>query len=133
MVAPETWAGLNEKEEIVAQYTAADANQHIDPSQVQEAIDKIKEVFKEGFITISTALGDIETKDAIIVQGTNMDTIIEETAKAIVSLPDQLLADIDRLYGFSVDAHDELQKKANLEAYNSAANASGVITPKQIA
>ena len=134
MEKPATWRGYDDKGECVAEFTAQDANQFIDPAQVQAAIDNLETAFSDGFIQISTSLLGlcVDASDAVIVQGTKMDTVIQDTAQAINSLPSQVLTGITQLYDLAVEAHDNIQRQANEAAQQAAASASGVVSTKQV-
>ena len=129
METPRTYRGYDSDGKCVIQCSAQDANQWLNPAEVQKAINNVEDVFKEQMRAVGTALQDIvyDAEQSIIVQGTNMGETIEETARAINTLPSQAMQGISGLYEYSVQAHDNLQKQANNYAYNQAASASGVV------
>lgn len=129
MLTPKTYKGYDKDGKVVAQYTAVDANQYINPNEVKSAISNVKSVFKDQMNSVATALTGIsaDATEAVIVQGTKMDTVINETAQALNKIPDQVMKGISSLYDKSVEAHDKIQKKANEEAYSAAASIDGVV------
>ena len=129
METPRTYRGYDSEGKCVSQCSAQDANQWINPAEVQSAINNVEQVFTEQMRAVGNALQNIEydAEESIIVQGTNMGSTIDETARAINTLPSQAMQGISTLYEYSVQAHDNLQKQANNYAYNQAATASGVV------
>ena len=130
MVAPKTYTGYDKDGKAVANATGVDANEYINPDEVQTAIDKVGTVAEEQMKTISSALKGIsgEAADAVIVQGTKMDTVIEEVSKALDSVAGSIKDSLSDMYTQAVKAHDTLQNQANDEAYNAVASASGVVS-----
>lgn len=130
MVAPKTYTGYDKDGKAVANATGVDANEYINPDEVQTAIDKVGTVAEEQMKTISSALNGIsgEAADAVIVQGTKMDTVIEEASKALDSVAGSIKDSLSDMYTQAVKAHDTLQNQANDEAYNAVASASGVVS-----
>lgn len=130
MVAPKTYTGYDKDGKAVAHVTGVDANEYINPDEVQTAIDKVGTVAEEQMKTISSALNGIsgEAADAVIVQGTKMDTVIEEVSKALDSVAGSIKDSLSDMYTQAVKAHDTLQNQANDEAYNAVASASGVVS-----
>ena len=125
-----TYRGYNSENNCIASCTAQDANQWINPEEVQRAIAKVEEVFKEEMRAVGNGLQDIvyDADESVIVQGTKMGPTIEETARAINSLPSQAMEGISTLYEYSVQAHDNLQRQANRSAYNAVASKDGVVS-----
>ena len=130
MVAPKTYTGYDKDGKAVAHATGVDANEYINPDEVQTAIDKVGTVAEEQMKTISSALNGIsgEAADAVIVQGTKIDTVIEEVSKALDSVAGSIKDSLSDMYTQAVKAHDTLQTQANDEAYNAVASASGVVS-----
>ena len=119
MVTPKTWRGYDEENKLVVSCVARDANLDINPSEVKSAVAELKATFEEQFGRIASALRNVSTTDALIVQGTSMDGAIEDTANLILQLPSQLTSGFDDLYDLSIGVHDNLQSQYNTEAYNS--------------
>ncbi len=127
MVSPKTFKGYNEKGEVLSTVPAENANNYINPVNVQNAINNVETVAKEGFDLIKKALSQVEpdASEAIIVQGTKMTAAIEETGKALDTLPRDFKDSISVLYDESVKAHDQLQNEFNDQA-RAAAKIAGV-------
>ena len=119
MVTPKTWRGYDEENKLVVSCVARDANLDINPSEVKSAVAELKATFEEQFGRIASALRNVSTTDALIVQGTSMDGAIEDTANLILQLPSQLTSGFDDLYDLSIGVHDNLQSQYNTEAKNS--------------
>lgn len=129
METPRTYRGYDSEGTCIVKCSAQDANQWINPAEVQSAISNVEQVFTEQMRTVGNSLQNIvyDAEESIIVQGTNMGTTIEETARAINMLPSQAMQGISELYEYSVQAHDNLQRQANTYAYNQVASSSGVV------
>lgn len=129
MEYPKTYRGVDSEGKVVTQCTAYDANGYINPAEVQAAIENVKAVFEEQLKSVADSLRDVSTdaKDAIIVQGTDMAGTIEDTATLLTSISSQVTQGIDQLYGYAVQAHDQLQINENNKAYN-ACIASNVVS-----
>ena len=129
METPRTYRGYDSEGTCVVKCTAQDANQWINPEEVQRAIENVEQVFTEQMREVGTALQNIiyDAEESVIVQGTNMGETIEETARAINTLPSQAMEGISTLYEYSMQAHDNLHKQENIYAYKKAVSANGVV------
>jgi len=129
MLTPKTYRGYDSDGKCVIEYTAVDANDYINPAEVQTAIDKVKTAFTEQMKDVGDKLRAItaDASEAIIVQGTKMDEVIEDTADALDQVPGQIYDSISGLYAEAEAAHDKIQTAANEEARNAAASYSGVV------
>ena len=115
MVAPKSYTGYDKDGNAVVTYTAVDANEYLNPEEVQDAIDNVGTVATEAMSGLSKSLKNIEqdAEEAIIVQGTKMTESIDAVASSLDSI-----------------AHDTLQNNANDEAYNSALTTANVVKVK---
>ena len=122
MVSPKTWRGYDKDGNVLCSVTAVDANEYINPAEVQAAIEKVESTAESGIDSIVAALNNVEpdASDAIIVQGTRMTETIEQACDAIKQVPGKIVETIAELYNISVREHDRLQNEANDAAYNSA-------------
>lgn len=129
MESPKTYYGFDETGGCVSTAPAKDANNDINPSEVQAAINNLKNVFSEQLTDVARELRAIsqDADEAIIVQGTSMAQSIEDAATLLTQLPTQVTAGIDDLYGYAVEAHDHLQTGYNNKAYAEAASHPGVV------
>ncbi len=128
MEVPKVYIATDSEGQNICAVTAQDANSLINPSKVQEAIDNVKNKAEEEIKNIINAITYIklDAEDAIIVEGTKMTQTIDDICKELKQVPNTILESISSIYGESVKAHDELQIKANEEAYSTAnATASG--------
>ena len=130
MLSPKTYYGYNNESKCVASATALDATTLLDPAEVKAAVDNLENVFSTEMTSISTALHNMTTdaNEAVIVQGTSMAGIIDETAAAVAQIPGQVSSSFADLYSYSCQVHDALQQQANDEAYAAVRNASGVVS-----
>lgn len=129
MLTPKTYKGYDSDGKCVIEYTAVDANDYINPAEVQAGIDKVKAAFTEQMKEVGDKLRAItaDASEAIIVQGTKMDEVIEDTADALDKVPAQIYDSISGLYTEAEAAHDKIQTAANEEARNAAASYTGVV------
>ena len=127
--SPKTYRGYNSESKPIVANTGRDANQEINPAEVKAAIENVKKVFAEQMEIVAKALMKVatDTEDAVIVQGTSMAPVIEDTARQIRELDSKVTAGIDDLYEYACAAHDEIQKENNRAAYN-ACRVTGVVS-----
>ncbi len=116
-----TYYGYDATGKNVSSSTAEDANNYINPSEVQAAITNVKNAFEDQFKSIADALRDVSTdaSEAVIVEGTNMKGTIEDTATLLTQVSGQVTQGIDSLFDLAVDAHDKIQKELNERAYKN--------------
>ena len=128
MKTPKTYIGYDSQGNRVGSCTAVDANEYINPSEVQAAIDNVEIVATEQMGLIVSALNSItdDASEAVIVQGTKMTSTIEEVVEALGKIPESITDSISSLYTEAVSVHDQLQTTANDNAYNSMRNTAGV-------
>jgi hypothetical protein len=127
MVSPRTFYGYDESSNCIASCPAQDATYMIDPSEVKAALDNLSFVLTEELNRIASALQDVQVEDAIVVQGTNMSGMIDDTATAISQIPNQIINSLSSIYDYSVYAHDSLQNGYNQDAYDTVRGKSGVV------
>ncbi len=130
MESPRTFTGYGQDGSKLISRTGRDANQDINPQEVQSAIENVKTVFAQEMSSLANSLMNIssDAEDSVVVQGTNMGATIEETATLITQVPDSVMAGIDSLYEYAVQAHDSLQSNYNNAAYNECVNTNGVVS-----
>ena len=120
-VSPKSYRGYDSEGKCVSNATASDATGYIDPAAVETAVEKVKSVAAEEIESIATALGKLteDANDAIIVQGTDMGTTIEDVVSGIKTIPGQIGDSIADLKTLAQQAHDDLQNQFNEAAYNA--------------
>ena len=132
MVEPKTYTGYDKESNIVGTCTAVDANEYINPDEVQKAIDNLEAVANKELSLIAKALSNIapDSAHAIIVKNTDMQKTIDEMSLSISNgeITKSIVASVKEMYTVAVSAHDQLQNSANDEAYNTILNAEGVVT-----
>lgn len=129
MVAPKTFIGYDEEGKQICTCTAIDANEYINPEEVQAAIDNVISVTSEEMSKVSSALQKVapDADSAIIVQGAKMTQAIEETCTAVTGLPTSFGDSISNMYTIALAEHDRLQQEENDEARNTAQSTPGVV------
>lgn len=135
MVTPITYIGYDQDGKQVCTCTAEDANNYLNPSEVQKGIENVEDVLTEQIKNIRYALYDLEkdAETAIIVQGTKMTQMIEDICTDFSSLPGILINGIDGMDGLSVlydkaeVAHDQKQNETNETARNKVKSTTGVV------
>ena len=121
MVEPRSYTGYNDKNEVVIQLTATDANTLINPAEVQAKIDNIGvqakidnigDVADDEIAILVSNLQSItsDEKDAVIVQGTNMEELLSETQSAVNKIKGTFAPALGEVYTAAETAHDNLQK-----------------------
>lgn len=129
MESPKAYYGYDETGKCITSAKAQDANDFINPAEVQAAITNVKNTFEDQFKAIADALRDVSTdaSEAVIVEGTNMKGTIEDTATLLTQVSGQVTQGIDALYDLAVAAHDNKQAELNVAAYN-ACRGPGVVS-----
>ena len=130
MIAPKTYVGYDNEGNRIASCTAQNANEHLNPADVQAAIDNIKSVLDEQMRIISTALNNIapEAGAALIVQGTKMEAPIQEMSNELGKVADSVVDSISSVYTEAVSVHDDIQNQLNDAAYNTIRSTQGVVS-----
>lgn len=126
MEVPKTYIGTDAEGQQICSVKAVDANDYINPAEVQAAIEKIKTVVKDEMQNIINGMSNIiiDADEAIIVEGTKMTQTIQDVCTELKKLPDSFIDSISGIYDESIKAHDALQKEENDKAYNAAASAA---------
>lgn len=132
MVAPKSYTGYDKDGNVVVTYTAVDANEYLNPEEVQDAIDNVGTVATEAMSGLSKSLKNIEqdAEEAIIVQGTKMTESIDAVASSLDSIASGITESLSDIYTQSVKAHDTLQNNANDDAYNAVQATANVVSIK---
>lgn len=130
MVEPRTYIGYDKDNKEITKQTATDANTLINPEEVQAKIDALDEVADGEIENIVSNMRNItaDELDAIIIQGTNMETILSETQDAINGIKGTFGASLGEVYTAAVQAHDELQNELNERAKATVQSTAGVVT-----
>lgn len=133
MVEIKRYIGFDKENKQIATCMATDANTLLNPEEVKQAIDNVESVTNTEMDTISAALINLsdDAVDAIIVQGTNMASTIEDTAKALKDVGKVIKGTLEEIYDLAVEAHDKLQSDFNTKAYNAVAATSGVVSVRE--
>lgn len=129
MISPRTYYGYNSENECIHSVTAENANNYIDPAEVQAAIDKFKTTVSDELGKVSKALSNItqEASEAVIVQGTKMDKVIEETATALGTIGESMGSSVESIYSEAVKAHDTIQEQLNANAKAAAGSGAAYV------
>lgn len=130
MVEPRTYIGYDKDNKEITKQTATDANTLINPEEVQAKIDALDEVADGEIENIVSNMRNItaDELDAIIIQGTNMETILSETQDAINGIKGTFGTSLGEVYTAAVQAHDELQNELNERAKATVQSTAGVVT-----
>ena len=130
MVEPRTYIGYDKDNKEITRHTATDANTYINPEEVQAKIDALDEVADGEIANIVSNMQSItaDEKDAVIIQGTNMDTILSDTQNAVNGIKGSFGASLGEVYTASVQAHDEIQNQLNESAKGAVQATPGGVT-----
>lgn len=128
MVGPATYYGYDDKQNLIVHGTAEDANNYINPEEVQAALENLMVVFEEQMNKIATNLTKIgeDAGQAIIVQGASMEGTVEDAAAQIRQIPDGILGEVENLKEIAISIRNEIQQIKNDDMYNAIASYSGV-------
>lgn len=130
MVEPKTYTGYDKDSVKVATITAVDANEYLNPDEVQKAIDNLEAVATEQLQLIAKALSTIayDASHAVVVKSTNMQQTIDEMAAEISNgeIVKSIVDNVSEMHTVAIEAHDQLQNNANDDAYNTILNSKGV-------
>ena len=129
MLAPKTYTGYDQDGNQVCSCTATDACEYINPDEVQAAIDNVERVAEEQIQNIISALQGVapDASDAVIVEGTKMDGVIEDVCTSLGTVSKSIGDSISSMYTEALSAHDQLQQNSNDQAYNSVISYNGVV------
>jgi hypothetical protein len=130
LTMPVTYKGYNSEGELITTLTATDANNYINPSEVQAAIKNLESVAEEEMNNICNALNNVapDADEAVIIQGTKMTDTIEDICTAVKSLPTSLSDSLSEVYNQAVSAHNSIQAEANAQAKSAVWSSSDKIT-----
>ena len=123
-------------DKLISTVEAAIVKNLINPDEVKNAVDNVKDVIEEGFSTISTALANEalpDAENAIVVEGTNTSSLFDEVTAALTdgTLSNQVTPSIDDMYTLAVEKHNSFQEEANENARTSANGVSGKVKTKE--
>ena len=129
MREPITYRGYGENGQVITSVSGEDADNYLNPAQVQMKINNVSEVMNEQITMIQDALSDMlnDVNQAIIVNNTSMAPQFEELIESLEvfkSTPGQAL---ESVYNDSVTAHDSIQDQLNENARGSVLNTNGVV------
>ena len=129
MVTPRSFYGYDQKGNCIASCNAYDVTSVLDPNEIKAAIENLINVFQEEMVNLANALRETtaDSNEAIVVEGTKMTGLIEDTADSILQIPSQVIDSFTELYNIAVQRHDTLQNEVNEEAYNLVRGHSGVV------
>lgn len=114
---------------LIGTYTAEDANNYINPAEVQTAVTNIKTTVNGQLNGIAGKLSGVDVSRTVLVQGTTIDGQVNEVIKGIVgSTTDtgegSATSSLDSLVTAAEAAHDNIQSQLNEQAYNAAQTAA---------
>ena len=127
-VGPVTYTAYDKDGKEVGKYVAQNADNYINPAEVKAAIENLKTEVQTQMNTIAVNLNSLalDATNAVIVQGTKMDTQINDLAISIKNdVPKLALEGIDNIYDAAVTVHDKIQKELNDIAKSDAQKAAG--------
>lgn len=103
------------------QVTAKSASElDINPTEVETACQKIKEVAEESFDIIGSRIMTVECgRETLAAEDSSMEPVLEETGKAIKTIPNQIDSILEEINSEAVKAHDQKQRRYNEEARTS--------------
>lgn len=126
MVKPETWKGYQYDEKNNKNYVntveAYDANKDIDPEKVKAKTEEIRGLLKKGSSSIKKEVSKVidDEEKAMIVKGAGVKKRIDEFSEMADSNINKMLNNLDSIDAKCQKCHDDLQKKYNEDAKNSA-------------
>lgn len=89
----------------------------INPEEVKATCDKITKVAKEHFDKIGDAISKVQCgKEALSVQDTTMQPVLEETGKAIKEMVKNISPYLEDAQAQAMEMHDMKQQQYNDEA-----------------
>ena len=129
METPKTYVGYDKDENVIASQTGEDANNFINPDEIQAAIQEVKQVTEEECKSIVSNLQKLipDVKSAISVKGKTMAQSVEQIGTVTESVPAAKEGAIGNLYNEAVQKHDQKQIENNEAARSSVASHSGVV------
>ena len=128
MLEPETYNGYDSNNEKICYCTAEDANNKINPSEIEPLITKAKTTLKDGLDTVWKELDSLvnTASTAVIVNGASMAPAIDDTINYIKTIPPAIDVQLDAFYDEVVSVHDQIQQQFNDQAKNAVLSTSGV-------
>ena len=129
MLGPQTYNGYEKKNKKICYCTAEDANNKINPSEIEPLITNAKSTLRTGLDAVSKELDSVEhdASTAVIVNGASMAPAIDDTINYINSIPSAIDAQLDAFYQEVVSVHDQIQQQFNDQAENAVRSTSGVV------
>ncbi len=129
MLGPQTYNGYDSNNEKICYCTAEDANNKINPSEIEPLITNAKSTLRTGLDAVSKELDSVEhdASTAVIVNGASMAPAIDDTINYINSIPSAIDAQLDAFYQEVVSVHDQIQQQFNDQAENAVRSTSGVV------
>lgn len=127
-LGPVTYTAYDKDGKEVGRFAAQNADNYINPAEVKAAIDNLKTEFQTQMKTLAVNLNSLslDATHAVIVQGTKMDTQINDLAVSIQNdIPKLALEGIDNIFDAAVTVHDKIQKQLNDIAKSDAQKAAG--------
>ena len=126
MLEPETYNGYDSNNEKICYCTAEDANNKINPSDIEPL--KAKTTLRDGLDTVWKELDSLvnPASTAVNVNGASMAPAIDDTINYIKTIPPAIDTQLDAFYQEVVSVHDQIQQQFNDQAKNAVLSTSGV-------
>ncbi len=136
---PHTYTGYGPKydtdgktiigEQVITSKTAQDANSYVNPADVKNAVDQLKNTIKNGVDNIQSKLQSVAV-DAngkmLKVEDSTMEPIIDEAASSLGQIMPGLTSTFDDVVAFAETEHDKKQIEYNQEAEAAVRGTAGV-------
>lgn len=117
MLKPETYHATTKSGKTISE-TAQDANSYLDYPSVESAIENVEKVIEEEFKKISNAIANVKMgKEALCVQDTSMQPVIDEMSEFIQGIPGRGITSLlEDTKSKALQIHDDKQREYNEEA-----------------
>lgn len=123
MANRETWYGYKENQCVISR-TARDAKDDLDPTEVANKVQAVKDAFQEALDGIADKLigWAPDSEAALLVQGCSMSPYFEEVANMLKNDCGSVVDGLDEVTGLAEKAYNEIQAAHNKAAYNECAS-----------
>lgn len=130
---PKTYEGIDPStKEVVGPITAQNADEIIDPAEVAKKIKNASEIIEKEMGNLASGIAPTadDSKEAIIIEGTDMSETINEIANIIKEFATEINKSIEGLYEESVNARNHIQDLLNDQARQSIVDKG--LTPREL-
>ena len=129
METPKTYTGYGEDGQVVISKTSEDANNYLNPAEVQKAVEHIGEVAEEQAVILRKATYHLrgEADHALIISATDMSDAISDITDIQERVVEAIKGSFVDVYDNAVKAHDEIQRKLNEQMRQYVSTYPGVV------